>query len=94
MRASEPLDEDVPDHGPTPVESAERVEAQRLALALLDEIDEEKRVVLVLAEIEQLSVPEISAILGLPLNNVYSQLRRARQQFSRALAARHKASPP
>jgi RNA polymerase sigma-70 factor, ECF subfamily len=46
-----------------------------------------------LAEIEQLSAPEISGMLGLPLNTVYTQLRRARQQFSRALAARHKASP-
>jgi RNA polymerase sigma-70 factor (ECF subfamily) len=94
IRATEPLDEHLRDDGPTPAESAERVEAQRLALALLDEIDEEKRVVLVLAEIEQLSAPEISALLGLPLNTVYTQLRRARQQFSRALAARHKVSPP
>jgi RNA polymerase sigma-70 factor, ECF subfamily len=92
-RAFEPLDEALRDHSPSPAEYAERIEAQRLALEVLDEIDEEKRLVLVLAEIEQLSAPEISALLELPLNTVYTQLRRARLQFSQALAARSKARP-
>jgi RNA polymerase sigma-70 factor (ECF subfamily) len=92
-RAFEPLDEHMRDCAPTPAENAEREEAQRLALELLDEIDDEKRVILVLADIEQLTAPEISELLGLPLNTVYTQLRRARQQFSRALAARQKARP-
>jgi RNA polymerase sigma-70 factor (ECF subfamily) len=92
-REFEPLDEQLRDSGPTPAESAEREEAQRLAMALLDEIDAEKRVILVLADIEQLTAPEISEMVGLPLNTVYTQLRRARQQFSRALAARQKTRP-
>jgi RNA polymerase sigma-70 factor (ECF subfamily) len=92
-RAFEPLDEHMRDQAPTPAENAEREEAQRLALELLDEIDDEKRAILVLADIEQLTAPEISAMLGLPLNTVYTQLRRARQRFSRALAARQKARP-
>jgi RNA polymerase sigma-70 factor (ECF subfamily) len=91
-RVSEPIDEQLRDAGPSPGEVAERREAERLVSRVLDELDEQKRLLLVLVEIEQLSVPEVAGMLGKPLNTVYTQLRRARLQFERALAAQRKRS--
>jgi RNA polymerase sigma-70 factor (ECF subfamily) len=46
--------------------------------------------VFVLAELEQLTAPEIAAIVSAPLNTVYSRLRLARIDFAKAIA-RHRA---
>lgn len=66
--------------------------AQDVALLfqLLDTLGDQKREVLILAELEELSAPEIAAALELPLNTVYSRLRLARVDFDAALA-RHRA---
>lgn len=65
--------------------------AQRQSLELLDRalatIDIERRAVLVLHEIEQMTAPEISRTLEIPLNTVYSRLRAARMLLERAVAA-------
>jgi RNA polymerase sigma-70 factor, ECF subfamily len=70
----------------TPADAAERAEAVRILDRLLARLDEDKREVFVLAEIEELSVVEIADVLGVNLNTVYSRLRAARQAFERALA--------
>jgi RNA polymerase sigma-70 factor (ECF subfamily) len=44
----------------------------------------------VLVELEELTVPEIAGLLGVPVNTVYSRLRAGRQEFNEALA-RHSA---
>ncbi len=68
--------------------------AKREAAALVDEflqgLNQEQRDVFVLAELEQLSAPEVAAVVGAPLNTVYSRLRLARAAFAKA-AARHRA---
>lgn len=69
----------------SPAEQAEQHEELRLLFTLLDRLDEAKRMVLLLAEVEGMTAPEISETLGLPLNTVYSRLRRARAEFSQAL---------
>ncbi len=69
---------------------AESAEAARLVNALLDAMDDDQREVFVLAELEQLSSPEIAEALGVKLNTVYSRLRLARAAFAEA-AARHRA---
>jgi RNA polymerase sigma-70 factor (ECF subfamily) len=74
----------------SPHENAELAEGTRLLSRLLDTLDDDKREVLVLAELEEMTVPEISEALGLKLNTAYSRLRLAREQFERALT-RHKA---
>lgn len=60
-------------------------DASRLVESLLAELPEEKREVFVLAELEQLSGPEIAASLELNLNTVYGRLRHARQAFEEAV---------
>ena len=75
---------------PTPLEQTERSNAVRLLMSLLDTLDEEKRELFALVEIEELSVPEAAEILDVPVNTAYSRLRSARQAFELALA-RHEA---
>ena len=73
-----------------PHESIARAEGLRLLHALLDELDDDKRAVLVLAELEQMSSPEIAESLGCNLNTVYARLRAARREFEQA-ASRERA---
>jgi RNA polymerase sigma-70 factor (ECF subfamily) len=53
---------------------------------LLEALDDDKRAVFVLAELEELTVPEIASTLGLNLNTAYARLRAARQRFEQALS--------
>jgi RNA polymerase sigma-70 factor, ECF subfamily len=57
-------------------------------MAILDTMDEDKRVVFALVELEQLSVPEVARMLELNLNTAYSRLRLARHAFELAVRAR------
>ena len=63
-----------------------RTEALALLDRLLDRLDEPRRAVFVLAEIEQLPAPAIAEALDTNVNTVYSRLRSARQQIDQALA--------
>jgi RNA polymerase sigma-70 factor (ECF subfamily) len=71
---------------PTPCEEAENDEALRLVVSLLDQLDTDKRELLVLAKIEQMSVPEIAQCFGQNVNTVYTRLRAARLEFDAAYA--------
>lgn len=71
---------------PTPSEQNEQNDRLRLLATLLTELDEPKREVFVLAELEEMPVPEIAQALEIPLNTAYSRLRAARQAFEQALA--------
>lgn len=73
-----------------PAEHAEQAEAVRLLHALLDELEDERREVFVMAELEQMSMPEIAVAIGINVNTAYARLRTARQEFEQALA-RHRA---
>jgi RNA polymerase sigma-70 factor, ECF subfamily len=63
--------------------------ARREALDCLDKalgtIDVNRRAVLVLHEIEEMTAPEIAEVLSIPLNTVYSRLRVARVELEQAL---------
>ncbi len=72
-----------------PVEVIEAAEAMRVLNALLDELDDARREVFVLAELEQMSVPEIAELLAENANTVYGRLRTARQQFEMAVRRHH-----
>jgi len=54
----------------------------RLARQALDALDDEKREVFVLTQVEQMSAKEVAEIVGAPINTVYSRLRAARQAFA------------
>ena len=75
-----------PGHNDTPHVHAERNEARRTLHAILDELDEDKRTVFVMAELEQMTKPEIAALLDVNVNTIYSRLRAARAAFDAAVA--------
>jgi RNA polymerase sigma-70 factor (ECF subfamily) len=88
---TEPFSEAVSDASQSPARLTELQESVQLLHELLRELDESKRVVFVLSELEQLSAPEIAAVLGVNENTVYSRLRSARTRFEAALARRRAA---
>lgn len=77
-----------PDRGPEDQQIVEHAAAADLVSQLLDLLDEDKREVFVLAELEGMTAPEIAEATGVNLNTVYSRLRAARQRFHRE-AQRH-----
>lgn len=87
-----PLSDELPASGqPGPLELAERSERLTLLRALLDGLDEERREVFVLIELEQLSAPEVAEMLALNVTTVHSRLRTARQEIERQLDRRRAA---
>ena len=73
---------------PLPDAQAEHQEVVRLLDELLDEIGDEKREVFILAELEQMTAPEISEAIGISVTNVYARLTAARRAFEQALGRR------
>jgi len=65
-----------------------RREAADIVTGFLDGLDEPRRMVFYLADIEGLTAPEVSAALGVKLNTVYSRLRAARKSFEALVAER------
>ena len=89
----EPLSDELPDDRPgggDPFAEISRAQAAATVLAILDQLDDDKRAVFALVELEQLSVPEVARMLDLNLNTAYSRLRLARQAFEAAVKARVK----
>jgi RNA polymerase sigma-70 factor (ECF subfamily) len=69
-----------------PDRRAEDAEAARIVHQILDTMDDEQRDTFVLAELEELSAPEIAEVYGAKVNTVYSRLRLARAAFAEAAA--------
>lgn len=72
----------------TPLDMKEQSDQVRLLWELLEEIPWPKREVFMLAELEEMTVPEIAEALQIPLNTAYSRLRAARIAFEEGLARR------
>lgn len=69
------------------LERALLAEAARVLDRFLNSLDPDKRAVFVLAELEEMSAPEIGQALRAPVNTVYSRLRVARERFVAFLEA-------
>lgn len=61
-----------------------RSEAAATIAAILDRMTEERRIVFVLVELEQLSVADVARLLGINANTAHSRLRLARAEFTAA----------
>jgi len=80
----------------SPADDLQRSRALQVLHEILETMDDDKREVFILAELEQMTVPEIAAATDANLNTVYSRLRAARQTFDAAVArhqARERRSP-
>lgn len=82
----EPIAENVADmQSPDPAAHAAKAEAARRLHRILAQLDDDKREVFVLAELEEMSVVQIAEALGINQNTLYSRLREARREFERAV---------
>ncbi|NOU32372.1 MAG: sigma-70 family RNA polymerase sigma factor [Polyangiaceae bacterium] len=64
-----------------------RLDAKREVERVMRSLDENKRTVLALYDIEGLSAAEIASLLEIPTNTVYSRIRVAREEFRQRVAA-------
>lgn len=76
-----------PTEAPDPERETARKQAAEFVRAFVEELDEDKRRIFELADIEGVSVPEAARLCGIKLNTAYSRLRAARQRFQRAVDA-------
>ena len=65
-------------------DGSSRIEARDLVLRALGRLDFDRRTVVVLHDLEGFDAPEIARLLGIPVNTVYSRIRRARADFRAA----------
>jgi RNA polymerase sigma-70 factor (ECF subfamily) len=77
-----------------PAEQLERSEARSRLMEALEHVNDDRRVVLVMHDIDGTGMPEIVAALGIPLNTGYSRLRLARQELSEAVHALREGREP
>ena len=73
-------------HHDTPEAAAIARDQASLLQSLLDTLDPDKRAVLVMFEIEELTCAEVARELGVPVGTVYSRLHHARDALKRAWA--------
>jgi RNA polymerase sigma-70 factor (ECF subfamily) len=73
----------------SPEDDCSERQKQRILNRILDELDLEKRALLVMFEIDELACEEIASIVGVPLGTVYSRLHAARKAFEKAVARYH-----
>ncbi len=69
-------------------DSIARRQARAVVDEILDELDDDKRAVFVLYELEELTVAEVAAALGCPLQTAYSRLHAARKAVEAAVKRR------
>jgi RNA polymerase sigma-70 factor, ECF subfamily len=67
-----------------PADVAARAEASDFVARFLETLDEDKRIVFVLSDVEGFTAPEIGEALGVNLNTIYARLRAARLRFQAA----------
>lgn len=89
-KATTPFLDQLASGQPTPFEVTEKNSNLQLLASLLAELEEPKREVFALVELEEMSVPDVADALEIPLNTAYSRLRAARTAFEAAVA-RHDA---
>ena len=80
------IDDNASPMQPSPLDLAVISDDLKLLWSLLVELDPPKREVLMLAELEEMTAPEIAEAVGIPLNTAYSRLRNARQEFNELVA--------
>ncbi len=90
IRREQPVS-DVPQTSIAPVqeEDVARAEARAQLARLLDLLDEEKRQVFVLYELEELEMKQVAEAVGCPLQTAYSRLRAARKILAEGITQEH-----
>jgi RNA polymerase sigma-70 factor (ECF subfamily) len=74
-------------------EDLARHQARALLDRVLDELDEDKRAVFVLYEIEELSMNDVAEAIACPVQTAYSRLHAARKQVQDGIARLRQSRP-
>jgi RNA polymerase sigma-70 factor (ECF subfamily) len=82
-----------PDPRAGPEEELSAQEDRALVLRALDELSMDRRMLLVMHDLNGHSMPEIAKILSNPINTLYSRLRMARADFLGALLRLRRTKP-
>ena len=77
---------DAPQEGGSAYDAVALRQARATLDAILDELDDDKRSVFVLYEIEELTMAEVAEALGCPLQTAYSRLHAARKVVEAGVA--------
>ena len=72
---------DSDDRAPRPDEVLQSKQARAIMLAALERIPLRRRAVLVMHDLDDISVADIAAVLHIPLFTAYSRLRKARREL-------------
>lgn len=83
-----PMDPAIPSGSPDPESELNRARAWDFVNQFLDSLDESKRAVFVLTQLEGMKATEVAEALGVPVNTVYSRIHHVRLAFREALASR------
>ncbi|MBX3260449.1 MAG: sigma-70 family RNA polymerase sigma factor [Labilithrix sp.] len=83
----EAVGEELPEASVPEAQTATVARAQALALldAILAGLDDDKRAVFLLFELEQMPMQEVAAAVGCPLQTAYTRLHAAREQVNAAI---------
>jgi RNA polymerase sigma-70 factor, ECF subfamily len=76
---------DVASTAPRPDEVLEQNESRRLLDRALAELDDDKREVFVLHDLDDTPIPEVARALGIPEGTAYTRLRAARAELTAAV---------
>jgi RNA polymerase sigma-70 factor, ECF subfamily len=87
VRANEELVGGASGDMPNPERAADNQRQLQMLQAALERLDDDKRAIFIMAEINGESVVSIAAGLGIPVDTAYSRLRAARKLFQQAAAA-------
>lgn len=77
-----------PSRAPSPEQAASAAERRAILAKAMDVLDDDKRAVFVLHDLDGASMPVVAESLGVPLNTAYSRLRLAREELRAFLARR------
>lgn len=69
----------------TPIDQLSDHQGRQILYSILDELDDDKRAVFVLYELEELTMPEVAQSLDCPVQTAYSRLRAARTAVHEAI---------
>jgi RNA polymerase sigma-70 factor (ECF subfamily) len=76
---------EIRDGGPSPDDVAQAKQARAMVLQALERIPLRRRAVLVMHDLDEVSMGQVAASLSIPLFTAYSRLRKARKELEAAL---------
>lgn len=93
VRKERPWEEPPESQEPGGASEHATADSRRLLRSLLEQLDEDKREVVVLYELEGFTMKEVAEIVGCPLQTAYSRLHAGRERLALAAAKLEEKAP-